>query len=67
MFCNIHSNISLKQRELHESKQVEMECRYLQLWDLLSILNMFHNPSFKIMTSFANIARNEDSTSKYKK
>ena len=66
MFCNAHSNINLKQIEVHESKQVEVECRYLKLWDLLSVLNIFHNPSLKMTTSFVNIARNEDRTNKYK-
>ena len=31
-------SISLKQRELYESKHVSEECRCLKIWDLLSFL-----------------------------
>ena len=31
-------SITSKQRELHESKYVSEECRYLKIWDLLSFL-----------------------------
>ena len=31
-------SIILKQRELHESKHVAVECRCLEIWDLLSFL-----------------------------
>ena len=31
-------SVILKQRQLYESKQVSEECRFLQIWDLLSIL-----------------------------
>ena len=31
-------SIILKQRELYESKQVTVECRCLEIWDLLSFL-----------------------------
>ena len=31
-------SIILKQRELYESKHVAMECRCLEIWDLLSFL-----------------------------
>ena len=30
--------IILKERELHESKHVAVECRYIKIWDLLSFL-----------------------------
>ena len=61
---NLESALSifLKQRELHESKHVALECRCLKIWDLLSFFDMLFNPSFKITTSFANIARTTAST-----
>ena len=31
-------SIILKEKELHESKHVVVECRYLKIWDLLSFL-----------------------------
>ena len=54
-------SITLKQRE---SRHVAAGCRSLKIWDLLS-LDMFHNPSFKMTTSLANIARTTASTSKF--
>ena len=56
-------SIILKERELYESKHVAVECRCLKIWDLLSFL-MFLIPSFKMTTSFTNIARTAASTSK---
>ena len=32
-------SIILKERELYESKHVAVDCRCLQLWDLLSLLS----------------------------
>ena len=57
-------SIILKERELYELKHVVMECRYLKTWELLSFF-MFLNPSFKMTTSFTNIARTTASTSKF--
>ena len=51
-------SIILKQRKLFESKHAVVERRCLKIWDLLL------NPHFKMMTSFANIARATASTSK---
>ena len=55
-------SIILKQKELYETKHVALECRCLKIWDLLSFFDMLFNPSFKITTSFANIARTTAST-----
>ena len=52
-------SIILKQRKLYESKHAVVECKCLKIWDLLL------NPRFKMMTSFANIARTTASTSKF--
>ena len=57
-------SIILKERELYESKHVVVECRCLKIWDLLSFFIFFFNPSFKMTTSFANIARTNSTTSK---
>ena len=45
-------------------KHVAMVCRCLNMW-LVILFDMFHNPSFKMKTSFANIARTAASTSKF--
>ena len=58
-------SIILKQRELYEPKEVAVECRCLKIWDLLSFFDMLVNPSFKMTTSFANIARTTASASKF--
>ena len=59
-------SIILKQRELYESKHVVVKCRCLKMWDLLSFLiYILLNPSFKMTTSFANIARTTASTIKF--
>ena len=52
-------SIILKERELFESKHTVVECRFVTLFD------MFLNPSFKMTTSFANVARTTASTSKF--
>ena len=57
-------SIILKQSELYESKYVAVECRCLIIWDLF-LFYLFLNPSFKMTTSFANIARTTASTSKF--
>ena len=49
-------SIILKERELYELKHVVMEYRSFF---------MFLNPSFKMTTSFTNIARTTASTSKF--
>ena len=58
-------SIILKERELYESKHAVVECKCLKIWDLLSFLDMFLNPSFEITTSLANVARTAPSTSKF--
>ena len=60
----LHLSIILKERELYQSKHVVVECKYLKICDLLSFW-MFLNPSFKMMTGFANIARTTASTSEF--
>ena len=57
-------SIILKQRELYESKHVVVECRCLKI-RLTILFDMFLNPSFKMTTSFTNIARTTASTSKF--
>ena len=57
-------SIILKQSELYESKYVAVECRCLKIWDLF-LFYLFLNPSFKMTTSFTNIARTTASTSKF--
>ena len=57
-------SIILKQRELYESKHVAVECRCLKM-RLVILFDMLLNPSFKMTTSFANIARTTGSTSKF--
>ena len=56
--------IILKQRGLYESKHVAVECRCLKM-RLVILFDMFLNPSFKMATSFANVARTTASTSKF--
>ena len=61
-FSQIKSNILLalsiilKERELNESKHVAVECRCLKM-RLVILFDVLLNPSFKMMTGFANIAR----------
>ena len=57
-------SIILKERELYESKYVAVECRCLKM-RLVILFDMLLNPSFKMTTSFANIARTTASTSKF--
>ena len=54
----------LKERELYESKHVAVECRCLKM-RLVILFYMFLNPSLKMTTSFANIARTTVRTSKF--
>ena len=58
-------SVILKQRELYESKQGPVECRCSKNMRLVILFDIFLNPSFKMMTSFANIARTTASTSKF--
>ena len=58
-------SIILKQRELYKSKHVVVECRMFKNMRLVILFDMFLNPSFKMKTSFANIARTTASTSKF--
>ena len=51
-------SIILKEKELYELKRVVMKCRCLKIRDFL-------NPSFKITTGFANVARTTASTSEF--
>ena len=57
-------SIILKQRGFYETKHVAVGCRCLKIWDLLSFL-ICSSIRFKMMTSFANIARTTASTSKF--
>ena len=60
-------SITLKERELNESKHVAVECKCLKIWDFLIFVILFDmllNPSFKMTTSFANVARTTATTSK---
>ena len=57
-------SIILKQRELYESKHVAVECRCLKM-RLVILFDMLLNPSFKMTTSFATIARTTASTSQF--
>ena len=57
-------SISLKERDLYESKHVAVECRCLKRLELLFFLICSLNPSFKMTASFANLARTTASTSK---
>ena len=57
-------SITLKERELYESKHVAVKCRWLKIRDLLFILTCSSILYFKMTTSFANIARTTASTSK---
>ena len=57
-------SIILKERELYESKHVAVECRCLKM-RLVILFYMFLNPSLKMTTSFANIARTTVRTSKF--
>ena len=58
-------SIVLKQRELYESKHVLVECRCLKIIILVLLFDMFLYPSFKVMATFANIARTTAGTSKF--
>ena len=57
-------SIILKQRELYESKHVAVECRCLKM-RLVILFDMLLNPSFKMTTGFANVARTTASTGKF--
>ena len=50
--------IIIKERELYQSKHVALECRFI-------LFDVFLNPSFKMTTSFANIATITASTSEF--
>ena len=56
--------IILKQRGLYESKHVAVKCRCLKM-RLVILFDMFLNPSFKMVTSFTNVARTTASTCKF--
>ena len=58
-------SVILKQRELYESKQGPVECRCSKNMRLYILFDIFLNPSFKMMISFANIARTTASTNKF--
>ena len=49
-------SIILKQRELDKSKHTEVERMMFKNVRLVILFDMFLNPSFKITTSFANVA-----------
>ena len=52
------------QRELYESKYVAVEFRCLKNVRLI-LFDVLLNPSFKMTTSFVNIARTTANTSKF--
>ena len=58
-------SIILKQGELYESKHVAVECRRLKNMRLVILFDMLINPSFKMTTGFANVARTTVSTGKF--
>ena len=49
-------SIILKERELYESKHAAVERRCLKIW-LVTLFDMFLNPSLKMTASFVNVAR----------
>ena len=55
-------SILLKERELHESKHAVVDLKNIRL---VILSDMLLNPSLKMMTSFANIARTAASTNKF--
>ena len=57
-------SVILKQWKLYDAKHVAVECRCLKIW-LVILFDMLLNPSFKMMTSFVNIARTTATTSKF--
>ena len=58
-------SIILKQRELDKSKHTEVERMMFKNVRLAILFDMFLNPSFKITTSFANVAWTTASTIKF--
>ena len=57
-------SIIWKQRDIYESKHVAVECRCLKISDFY-LFWLAPQSSFKMTTSFANIARTTASTSKF--
>ena len=57
-------SIILKQRELYESKHVAVECRKRNM-RLVILFDILLNRSFKMTTSFNNIARTTASTRRF--
>ena len=64
--CNLELALAfiLKENELYESKHAVVECRCKNM-RLVILFDMLLNPSFKMRTSFTNIARTTASTSKF--
>ena len=58
-------SIILKQNKLYGSKHVSEECRCLLNMRFVILYDMLLNPSFKMTTSFINIARTIANTSKF--
>ena len=58
-------SIHLKEREIYKSKYAVVECRCLEIWDVLSFLIFFLNPSFQMTITFNNVARTTASTTKF--
>ena len=50
-------SVILNEREMYDSKHVALECRCLQIRDLLPFFDMILNPSIKLTKSFVNIVR----------
>ena len=57
-------SIISKERELYKSKHTMMQCRCLK-YEPCYPFDMFLNPSFKMVTSFVNLAKTAASTSKF--
>ena len=49
--------IILKESKLHESTHVAVECKMFKNIRLVTLFDMFLNPSFKMTTRFTNVAR----------
>ena len=62
---NLELALSIVLKERIKSKHLVVECRCLKIWDLYILFHIFLNPSFKMMTSLANIARATASTSNF--
>ena len=62
---NLELALSIVLKERIKSKHLVVECRCLKIWGLYILFHMFLNPSFKMITSLANIARTTTSTSNF--